>query len=115
MKSQFCNNHNQVLNDQIARVYSNIESLKSVSMPHWCVCKFNTDWCLSFGKAENEHQKFSVSCVISPSMSNDYIYIHNAKEFDDEIFHFASEDDRLSTKYTSSLCAHSFITYVPNN
>ena len=35
------------------------------------------------------------------------IYIHDDKEFDDGIFHVAGGEDRLSTKYTSSLCPHS--------
>ena len=105
----------QSSNDQIARLYHNIDSLKSKSMPHWFICKFKTDWWLSFLKGGNKHRKLSVSCVVPPSMFNDYIYIHNDTEFDGEILHFAGGQDRLSTKYSGGSCPYSFVTYFFNN
>ena len=105
----------QSSNDQIARLYSRIESLQSISMPHWFICKFKTDWWLSFLKGGNKHRKLSVSCVIPRSMFNDYIYIHNGKEFDGEILHFAGGQERLSTKYSGGSCPYGFVTYFFND
>ena len=43
------------------------------------------------------------------------IHIHNDKEFDAEILHFAGGQDRLSTKYSDGSCPYSFVIYFFNN
>ena len=99
--------------NQCSRLCSNIESFKSTSMAHWFLCQFKTHTLLSFLKAGNKHQKLCVSCATPQSMFNDYIYIHNDKEFDVEILHFAGGKDRLSTK-CNGLCPYSFGRYFFN-
>ena len=105
----------QESNEHIGRLYSQIDTLKSQSMPHWFISKFKTDWWLTFLKGGNKQRKMSVSCVLPQSMFNQYIYIHNDTEFDGEILHFGGGSQRLSTKYSGGSCPYSFVTWFFNN